>query len=375
VRVLVISNHFFADQNQWASALVRMGVDVHMLGPVDGYWPQGFAGESDPPEGVVAHRYAPRVLRRSADHLWWQVPHLSDVVSHVRPDVVHVQSEAWGLLVSQALATNTPVVVHGADNLFEFGPRWESKIRTTVARRNLRRIAGYVSWNQAGLELARRFGLPACAIGEVTPAYAPSPDLLSSMATRRGITRRTLAIGDGTFALGFVGRLNVQKGFDHLLEAGRQLHDELDEGFRLIALGDGPLAATFKDSHVPWLQPMGARPWRETAEVLAAMDALAMPSVTLRHPVEQFGRVVVEAFFAGVPVVASDSGALPEVVGEAGLIVPEGDPERLADAVLQMVKSPELRDRLSEAGHDRAALNYSPEAVATRLLSVWERVC
>lgn len=375
MRVLVITNHFFADQNQWAPALGRMGVDVHMLGPVDGYQPQGFAGESTPPEGVVAHRYTPRVLRQSADHLWWQVPHLHDIVRRVRPDVVHVASEVWGLLVAQALTTRVPVVVHGADNLFAFGPRWESRIRTTVARRNLRRVAGYVSWNQAGLELARRFGLPPSAVGEVTPAYAPSPDLLSSMAARREITRRTLGLGDDTFALGFVGRLNTQKGFDHLLEAGRQLYDELDEGFRLVALGDGPLAATFEDSHLPWLHPLGSRPWRGTAEVLAAMDTLAVPSVTLQHPVEQFGRVVVEAFFAGVPVVASDSGALPEVVGEAGLIVPEGDPERLTDAVLQLVKSPELRERLSVAGHERAALNYSPEAVAGRLLSVWERVC
>lgn len=375
LRVLIVSNHFIASQTEWLPALSRMGVDLHLLASTGHESHEGFPVDFTVPQGVVPHPYTPKTLRPSADHLWWLVPRLREIVSQLRPDVVHVLSEAWGMLVIQALATRLPVVVHGADNKFTFGARWESTVRVAVARRNLRRVAGYISWNAKGLALARAYGLPSSVPTAVTPAYAPNPDLLARMSALKTATRRRLGITDDTFAVGFVGRLNEQKGFDQLLSAGRQLSAELGGNFKLVVVGDGPAAACLTGDSRLWLSHLGARPWSQTVEVLAAMDAIAVPSVTLSHPVEQFGRVVVEAFFAGVPVVTSDSGALPEVVGAAGLIVPERDVESLAAALLRVAMSGELRQQLSLLGRERAITHYSPHAVATRLLSVWEQAC
>ena len=98
---------------------------------------------------------------------------------------------------------------------------------------------------------------------------------------------------------------------------------------------------------------------------LKALDVLVLPSVTI-PPLhrEQFGRVLVEAMAAGVPVIGSSSGAIPEVIGDAGLVVPEGDPRALAAAIDQVLGDPALRQRLVERGRQRVATRFAWPVVA-----------
>ena len=79
-------------------------------------------------------------------------------------------------------------------------------------------------------------------------------------------------------------------------------------------------------------------------------DVLAVPSVPMPGWLEQFGRVVVEAQASGVPVVASASGALPDVVGEDGLLVPPRDARALRAALARLLDEPGLWERLRAAG-------------------------
>ena len=85
-------------------------------------------------------------------------------------------------------------------------------------------------------------------------------------------------------------------------------------------------------------------------ETYRRFDVLAVPSIPLPSWVEQFGRVVVEAQASGVPVVASASGALPDVVGDEGLLVPPGDPAALAAALARFLDEPGLWERLRDSG-------------------------
>ncbi len=100
---------------------------------------------------------------------------------------------------------------------------------------------------------------------------------------------------------------------------------------------------------------------------------LAVPSLTTPGWVEQFGRVVVEAMACGVPVVASDSGSLPDLVQGVGLLVPEGDPSALAEALVRVGRDPELAQRLRDAGLARAA-ECSWPAVAARYEHAYRRI-
>lgn len=89
---------------------------------------------------------------------------------------------------------------------------------------------------------------------------------------------------------------------------------------------------------------------------------------------EGFGLPVGEAMACNLPVVASDGGALPEIVGKAGLLVPKGDAEALATAIDKLLREPELRARLGEAGRERIHRHFSWRVTAAGMLAFYRRV-
>ncbi len=109
---------------------------------------------------------------------------------------------------------------------------------------------------------------------------------------------------------------------------------------------------------------------RDVPGVYQHFDVLAVPSVPLPGWVEQFGRVVVEAQASGIPVVASASGALPDVVGEGGLLVPAGDPAFLRAALARFLDEPGLWERLRKRGIDAGA-RYSWSSVARAQMDLY----
>jgi len=171
--------------------------------------------------------------------------------------------------------------------------------------------------------------------------------------------------------IGYVGRLAPQKRAGLLVQAfGRML-----QAAGLVVVGDGPDAA-----RVRRLAASSARADRITLAgfvqhtavpgVLASLDVLVLPSVY-----EEMGSVLVEAMAAGLPVVASDVGGIPEVVrhGETGLLVPPGDVDALTAALDRLVADPELRARLA-AGARACAADYSWPSLAVRVAAVYARV-
>jgi glycosyltransferase involved in cell wall biosynthesis len=104
------------------------------------------------------------------------------------------------------------------------------------------------------------------------------------------------------------------------------------------------------------------------------MRALAVPSLTAPHWKEQYGRVIAEAMWHGVPVIGSDSGAIPEVIGRAGIIVPENDPRALAEAVRRVLFDDDLRNGLIRLGRQRAKDELSMNAMADRLVALYGRI-
>ncbi len=107
---------------------------------------------------------------------------------------------------------------------------------------------------------------------------------------------------------------------------------------------------------------------------MAGIDVLVVPSTSRPEWAEQFGRVAVEAMFAGVPVIASRSGALPEVIGNTGVLVDELDVQGLGTAIERLKQDRDLRSDLGEAGRRHALAMFEPQAVAKRLVAYWRRV-
>src|SRR5262249_51530817 len=135
-----------------------------------------------------------------------------------------------------------------------------------------------------------------------------------------------------------------EKGILVLLEALLGVRGD----WRLHVVGSGPLAPLARQradelglsNRITW---EGGVASRQMPERLRSFTMLVQPSLTRRHWKEQFGRAVMEAMACGIPVIASDSAEIPNVVGPAGLIVPEGDPIALGNAIGQLLSEADLR--------------------------------
>jgi glycosyltransferase involved in cell wall biosynthesis len=175
--------------------------------------------------------------------------------------------------------------------------------------------------------------------------------------------------------IGYVGRLVQQKGLFVLLRAVALLPSNV----RLMVVGNGPLTGGLLerartlglDGRLDLHQGVAHN---EVPSYLRQMSVLVLPSLTTLTWKEQFGHVLIEAMASGVPVVGSDSGAIPEVIGDAGIVVQEGNPEALAAALERLMSNPPLHADLAARGRARVLAQYTDEAIARRLATFWEVV-
>lgn len=162
--------------------------------------------------------------------------------------------------------------------------------------------------------------------------------------------------------VGFIGRLSRDKGVLVLLEAMRILEQRSPGRHRLLLAGDNRFVAEDEaeliESAVADLGPVVDRPgWMDRDDFFAAVDIAVFPSIWS----EPFGLVVTEAMAARCPLVVSDAGALPEVVGsDHPWIAPHGDPMALADTIERATSTPQ--DDVVERSYHRWLQEFSPAA-------------
>lgn len=153
----------------------------------------------------------------------------------------------------------------------------------------------------------------------------------------------------------FVGTIEPRKNIDVLLDAWLQLPNEMTQEFDLVLAGpkgwksDRTLARI--QSGISGVRYAGYVPERELPSLTAGATAFVYPSLY-----EGFGFPAAQAMAAGVPVITSNVSALPEVVGDAGLLIDPRDPFALRDAIQHLLLSPSERQRLGSAGRERARL-------------------
>ncbi|NDJ35461.1 MAG: glycosyltransferase family 4 protein, partial [Chloroflexi bacterium] len=104
------------------------------------------------------------------------------------------------------------------------------------------------------------------------------------------------------------------------------------------------------------------------------IDVLVLPSRTRPNWKEQFGRVLIEAMACGVPVIGTTSGAIPWVIGDAGLLVPEDDEDALRGALRSLITDRSLYARLSHMGRQRVLEHFTMEQIAQQTVAVYRQM-
>lgn len=303
-------------------------------------------------------------------------PALERLVERVRPDVFHIDEESFNFATYQAMRAG---VRHGARCCFY---NW-----ATVDRRYpppfgwfeqyaFRHAAHAIAGVQEAAEIMRRHGYVGSI--SVLPQFGVDPDLFSP--TER-LGTGDWESGDGyaqspvpsPFVVGYIGRLVPQKGLLDLVETLPLLPAHV----RVRLIGDGMQ----KQQLLARATELGVRErldlvgWtNDVPAELRRLDVLALPSHTTRSWKEQFGRVLIEAMSCGVPVVGSSSGEIPNVIGDAGLIVPEGDVQQLAAALRRLAEQPALRTDLAGRGRARVLERYTQAALARQYYEVYRQM-
>ncbi len=185
---------------------------------------------------------------------------------------------------------------------------------------------------------------------------------------------------DSVMQLLFVGRLIERKGAAYAIEALAHLANQGRQA-RLTVVGDGPLGGQLEKlasarGVTELVDFRGRLPAARVAEAFAGADVFLMPAVTdWKGEQEGFGLVVIEAMLSGLPVVASRSGGIPDIIqdGETGLLAPERDAAALARAICRLQDDPALGARLAQAAARRVEAVFSPEAIARGFDGVYQR--
>ena len=168
-----------------------------------------------------------------------------------------------------------------------------------------------------------------------------------------------------------------EKGLLDLVEAVGKLRAASQRVPVLILTGKGPLEGAVRGRCGQLgirLTVMPARKNHKIAETMNLLDVLVLPSQSRQFWKEQFGRVLIEAMACGTPVIGSDSGEIPNVIGDAGLVFHECDREQLFQCLRLCCENEEYRLTLSQRGLQRVLNNFTNQKIASQTLEIYERV-
>jgi 2-deoxystreptamine N-acetyl-D-glucosaminyltransferase/2-deoxystreptamine glucosyltransferase len=231
-----------------------------------------------------------------------------------------------------------------------------------IERGTLRRADAVVVLTGRTAAALRDDGVPADRLSTVPSGFDPALFAVPAADVLPGVARPRI---------GYVGRLAPQKRADTLVRAFGRMRERAS----LVVVGDGPDRALVERlaAESPAADRITLAGFVEHARVpavLASLDVLVLPSAY-----EEMGSVLTEAMAAGLPVVASDVGGIPEVVrhGVSGLLVPPGDVGALAAALDRVTADDVLRARLAAGARARSA-EYGWPALSARVAAVYDRV-
>jgi glycosyltransferase involved in cell wall biosynthesis len=282
-----------------------------------------------------------------------------------RWDFVHCWEEPYVVAGGQVAwwsAPAVPLAFFTAQNIAQRYPPPFSAIERMCAAR----CAGWLPCGEAvaRTQLARgwdRKPYRVIPLGVDVDLFRPNPAAGHATRERLGWS------GEGPPVVGFLGRFIEAKGVGLLMRTLESTRSP----WRALFVGGGPMEAALRRwaaGHTDRVRIVGGVAHDAVPAYLNAMDLLAAPSQTTPRWREQFGRMLIEAFACGVPVIGSDSGEIPYVIADAGVIVGERDEAGWRRALGELLESPARRAELAARGRERAHTLYAWPVVARRHL-------
>jgi glycosyltransferase involved in cell wall biosynthesis len=365
MRVLMVSKACLIGSYQRKLEEIASFPDVELMVAVPASWREGDRLIRLERAHVVGYQLVVEPIAFNGRFHVHFYPRLGRRLRAFAPDIVHVDEEPYNLATFHALWLARRVGSRALWFTWQNLNRRYPLLYRLIERYNLRHadyaIAGSVGaaavWRDKG------FAGPLAVI----PQFGVDPNIFAPHAGERGAAHG--------FTIGYAGRLVLEKGVDVLLHAVAGM----DGAWRLTVLGAG--------SERERLEGLARRlrvadqvsfeefiPSLRMPAFYRKLDVLVLPSRSRPNWVEQFGRVLIEAMACGVPVVGSDCGEIPNVIGDAGLIFPEDDAGALRECLVRLMRDPDLRADLAWRGRERVLAHFTQAQIAARTVTVYREM-
>jgi len=291
-------------------------------------------------------------------------PRLARELDELQPDLLHIDEEPYNLATRQAMGQarrrGLPALFFTWQNINRRYPppfRWWEQY-------NYRHARYVIAGNHDATRVISEKGYDGPTA--VIPQFGVDPDLFSPAEAPPS---------PRPFTIGYAGGFVQAKGVDVLIRACARLSGD----WALHLAGAGPEESALRaqaaqlgiDKRIRWLGKLSSV---KMPAFYRALDTLVLPSRTMPNWKEQFGRVLVEAMACQTPVIGSDSGEIPYVIGDAGLIFAEGDAEALAAHLDALREDSTLRSALGQRGRQRALAHFTQAQVARATAAVYRRM-
>ncbi len=367
MRVLMISKTFVASTSQRKlEELAKCpGIELTLITPP--YW-QSDDGSKQVLEPLFTSGYrmiiTPMVFNGHF-HIYYY-PQLGKIMREVRPDIVHIDEEAYNVATFQAMRLARkhmiPALFVAWQNIYRNYPPPFRQLELHNYRHAHLALAG----NLDVAEVLKRKGFKG--------PIRILPLSVDPAIYQRSVPRAPRATG-APFTIGYIGRLVEPKGLTQLIEA----LPGLPEYCRVVFIGHGPMKSELQElsAHLGVANRVtfkDAVPPQDVPREMQQMDVFVLPSLTRPNWMEQFGRVLIEAMACETPVIGSSSGEIPRVIGDAGLIFPEGSAHELSARIRQLLDDPALYTQLATRGRQRVLEHYTQERIAQQIFEAYQEM-
>ncbi len=356
MRVLLIDKTAGLDSShERHQAIARQnGVELHVLGPK--YWTENGREILWHPSIDAAYQcHRSNVIGKGHYARVWYTSGMMRAMLKARPDIIQLLEEPWSITALQTmvyasiLAPHVKVIFYTWENIYR---PWNYPARASLLyalidkTMHARSIAAVCATKGARDVLQQKgYTKPIQVISYGVPQYFfdhqdPKPT-------------------NKIFTIGYVGRMVHMKGVDLLIRAVASMPDTQ---LRLVGSGDNvkPIQSLCNQlglsGQVEWLPSLEER---ELPEFIRDLDVLVLPSRLTSGWMEQLGRVLIEAMAVGTPVIGAKTGAIPEVIGDAGMLFDEDDHVGLSVQLGRLKDDQQLRDSLSQKGRERAKRRFT----------------
>ncbi len=371
MRLLYASHTYLVNENQKKLAAIAAHPKVESLHCVVPHlWKEPVLGEVYPylPE-AANYTVTPINIALAGNEMRFMYYSRDLLLKDLQPDLIVIENGPGAFSYTQFLRARNKFSPASKAVFFTWWnlPYQARQPLAALEQWNLRQSDGAIAGNQDAADILRdhhyhgpMLVLPQLGVDEVVFSPGDPAAVKAELKLQH-------------FVIGYAGRLVPEKGIQTLMDA----LSAATFNFDLFILGAGPLLEDLKrwGAQLPAGQTLHIHPsvpHTEVARLMTAMDVFVLPSLSTSFWLEQFGHVLIEAMACEVPVIGSSSAEIPNVIGDAGIVFPEGDVAALTSALTTLATDPAQRKTIALAGRQRVLDRYTHAQIANQTVAFFE---